>query len=124
MAELLVDGAEVLDIDQKYLERLLLGDAVIHIREEAVTVVELGEGVDAVALSHESQEKHGVGKGDENGVEHDLGVQALHGDADGDNGEHLQEHPVHLPSRGLAVAAEADEDQNHLHDGHHVAKGI
>ena len=87
MAVFLIEGTEILDVDEKNLKRLGIVNPTVYFREEAAAVVQLRQGVDTFPLTLEGQEQHRFHKGHDKTVEHDFGIHPLNHNAQGDDGE-------------------------------------
>ena len=75
-------------------------------------------------LSLKGEEQHGEGHGHNDAVEHDLGIDALNNNADDHHREEQHQNPAHGLVGIFAVAAVADEHQNHLAEGDEIAQHI
>ena len=121
---LLVERAEVFDVDRKDLKGLFARDAVVDLGEKAVAVVELGQRMHALALSLEGQKEHSVHHREQEAVQHDLGVETLEDDTERDGWEDLHQDAAHRAAGVLTVAEVTDEDEHHLRQRDEIAERV
>ena len=80
--------------------------------------------MDAYTLAHECHENDRVGKGNKNGVEHDLGEDALNDDTQRDHGEDVVEGAPHGFAGRRLVSEIAEQNKEHLCKHGDVSDGV
>jgi hypothetical protein len=87
VAVFLIDRTEILDIDEKNLERFFLCDPAVHFCEETVPVIQFCQAMHTLALSLECQEQNGFHQNHQKTVQHNLRVCTLNDNTQGNDGK-------------------------------------